>query len=91
MNRNTVTKANLTEPRLFNLGFSHSEPIEPVTEDWDGTGDIFPALTAPLVQAIRSGLSNNQIISERLQTPKGGSKKYQALSYKHDDLRKNIL
>ena len=77
--------------RLFKLGSSDAEPLEPVTEEWDGTGDIPSSYTAVLVQGIRSGLSKNQIITELLLTPKGGSKKYKALSNYHDEVKQRIL
>ena len=77
--------------RLFQLGSSDAEPLEPVTEEWDGTGDIPSSYTAVLVQGIRSGLSKNQIITELLLTPKGGSKKYKALSRYHDEVKQRIL
>ena len=77
--------------RLLSLGSKNSEPLEPVTEVWDGTGDIPSSYTAALVQGIRSGLSKNQIITELLLTPKGGSRKYKALSQHHDEMRHKIL
>jgi hypothetical protein len=77
--------------RLLSLDYSPSEPLEPITDNWDGSGEIPPHITAELVRGIRSGLSKNQIIVEILETPKGGSKRYKALSQYHDELRQNIL
>ena len=93
-----IVQSNHSEPptqnplnRLLNLGHSHIEPVEQVAEEWDGAGDIPASYTAALVQGIRQRLSKNQIITEVLATPKGGSKKYKALSEYHDALRNIVL